>query len=222
MNRLHQKLLTKGKAYQSWHNHPRHPFWHWTAFLSVAVLTFISLSSAITSTFSIQAVSTVHAAGNTYYVATTGSDSNTCAQAQNINSPKKTIKGGIGCMSGGDTLIIKGGTYNEAILSWITPIPNGLSWSLPTTIAGATGETVVIQPPAGQVAFWIQEGFVKKYLVIDHIVMDGQNMAYHGVKLSNGVQYVRVQNSEIKNSLYSGILVTICLGCTDPSSEPHV
>ena len=58
----------------------------------------------------------------TYYVATTGSDSNTCIQAQNINTPKRNIGGygittatGITCLTTpGDTLIVRDGTYVEA------------------------------------------------------------------------------------------------------------
>lgn len=52
---------------------------------------------------------TVQAA--TYYVATTGSDANSCVQATTSSRPKQTIPAGVACLSGGDTLIIMGGRY---------------------------------------------------------------------------------------------------------------
>ena len=52
--------------------------------------------------------SNAHAAGNTYYVAKTGSDSNSCTAATNPATPKLTISGsagGVTCLQGGgDTL----------------------------------------------------------------------------------------------------------------------
>src|SRR3972149_12242482 len=55
--------------------------------------------------------------GNTYYVATNGSNSYSCAQAKNTSTPKRNItgaSGGISCLAAGNTLIIKAGTYSEA------------------------------------------------------------------------------------------------------------
>src|SRR5215475_14289659 len=46
----------------------------------------------------------------TYYVATTGSDSNSCAAAQNISTPKRSINAGLACLAAGngDTVYIRG------------------------------------------------------------------------------------------------------------------
>src|SRR5881296_2593221 len=56
------------------------------------------------------------AAAATYYVATNGDDSRSCGTAQDINTPKRTINNGTTCLSGGsDTLLIRGGTYNENV-----------------------------------------------------------------------------------------------------------
>jgi hypothetical protein len=63
----------------------------------------------------------------TYYVATTGSNGNTCIQAQNQNTPKQTIPAGVACLVSGDTLIVKAGTY---------------------TLSG-TGVGMIQNPPAG-------------------------------------------------------------------------
>lgn len=51
----------------------------------------------------------------TYYVGPAGSDANTCATAQTEGTPKLTIDAGMGCLSSGDTLIVKSGTYPEAV-----------------------------------------------------------------------------------------------------------
>ena len=92
MNRLHQKLLAKSQTYQSWHSHPRlcpvlrrslrrvtqsfggparHPFWHWTAFLSIAVLAAFYLMEAISNHTS-RPLQTAHAAACDYYASPTG------------------------------------------------------------------------------------------------------------------------------------------------------
>jgi parallel beta-helix repeat protein len=54
--------------------------------------------------------------GRIYYVGKSGSNSNSCAQAQNHLTPKLTISAGLACMQGGDTLEIKQGTYEEVDL----------------------------------------------------------------------------------------------------------
>ena len=63
------------------------------------------------------ALTPVIAHGSTYYVAKTGQDGNTCAQAQSRSTPKLTIKAGLACLAGGDTLIIKAGTYTETFVN---------------------------------------------------------------------------------------------------------
>ena len=39
--------------------------------------------------------------GNVYYVSTSGNDANSCATAQNIATPKRTINNAVGCLSAG-------------------------------------------------------------------------------------------------------------------------
>jgi hypothetical protein len=61
------------------------------------------------------------AKATTWHVAKTGSDSNTCTQAQNVATPKLTItgaSGGLSCLSAnpvGNTLYIRAGTYSERV-----------------------------------------------------------------------------------------------------------
>lgn len=139
-----------------------------------------------------------------YYVATNGNDSNSGTETL----PFRTINNGVRHLSAGDTLYVKTGIYKEAILSWITPIKGGTSWNNPIKIAALPGNTVTISPPSGKAAFWLKDPSLK-YIIIDGFIIDGQQVAHHGIKLSENVTYVRIQNSEIKNSVYSGILVTV-------------
>ena len=128
--------------------------------------------------------------GNVYYVAKTGKDSYSCAQAQSQSTPKLTINGGLSCLSGGDTLLIRAGTYTEIVSSGVgTNMPSGLSWANPTTIAsyplncskgtlygpGPSCEVVIIQPPPGspENPFGIKGAI--QYLIVDGIIVDGTN-----------------------------------------------
>jgi hypothetical protein len=51
---------------------------------------------------------------NTFYVATTGNDAGLGTQTQ----PWKTIQHAVDAMAGGDTVYVRGGTYNERVLFW--------------------------------------------------------------------------------------------------------
>jgi len=152
----------------------------------------------------------------TFHVGKNGNDSNSGTE----HSPFQTIHKGIGQLSAGDTLYVHSGIYSESILSWKTPIPNGTSWDQPIIIATFPGDTVTITPPSGLAFFWIQDGQAK-YLIINGFIIDGQNSASHGFKFSNNSRYIRVQNSEIKNSKNTAIQATICSGCSNPSTAPH-
>ena len=56
--------------------------------------------------------STLHA--TTYYVATTGSDTN----AGTISAPFRTINQAQGPATAGDTIDVRGGIYNERFIIW--------------------------------------------------------------------------------------------------------
>lgn len=88
----------------------------------------------------------------TFYVSTTGADSASCAQAQSTSSARRTINAGIACLSGGDTLLVGDGTYDEKIGNFdtdsnftITTVPNG-SGSAYTTIKAQNLHGVTLRP----------------------------------------------------------------------------
>ena len=85
----------------------------------------------------------------TFYVATTGNDSNTCAQAQNPSTPKRNIMGasnGLACLQSdkADRLEIRGGTYNEIISNQSQKYPSATSYTNAATIASYPGETATV------------------------------------------------------------------------------
>ena len=152
----------------------------------------------------------------TLYVSTIGDNSNPGTK----ESPFRTIKRGIRSLTTGDTLYVRSGEYLESVLSWQTPIPHGTSWDNPVTIAAFPGDTVTIKAPSSHAAFWIADPTVK-YLIIDGFIINGERGALHGIKFSNNATHIRVQNSEIKNSVYSGVLISPCSGCPSIHSAPH-
>jgi hypothetical protein len=111
------------------------------------------------------------AAATTYYVATNGNDSNPCSST----SPCKTIAKGMEKLSSGDTLIIRGGTYNESVM---LNVKSGTDQAY-TTIKAAPGETVWIRPTAFQTkpyARILQAGPGIHHVRIERINLDGSGL----------------------------------------------
>jgi hypothetical protein len=138
-----------------------------------------AISSAFLASVLVQAVA-AHAA--TYYVATTGSNANTCAQAKAQNTPLLTIPAGVKCLAGGDTLIIKAGTY---VGQEIKNPPAG-SLSAYTVIKGdPSGIRPVLDPigesPTSQRGFYCDNGAACAYIEIQHLEI---TTAFDSIKLN--------------------------------------
>src|SRR5713101_8436952 len=88
----------------------------------------------------------VLAHGATYYVAKTGSDSNSCGSAQSQSTPKLTINAGAGCLSAGDTLIVRSGVYAEVLDN---SVPSGSAGS-PTIVRSEVNHGAIIRPSSAQ------------------------------------------------------------------------
>jgi len=142
------------------------------------------------------------AQGATYYIATTGSDNNTCAAATKLSSPKRNFtgaNGAIACMSSGDILLVGNGTYAEALRDII---PAGTSGA-PTTIRAINAGQVTLRPTGGYSAVT-----VRNYITLDGLDIDAVNLAggmgfgsYDG---SIGSYYVTFKNGIVRNTT-SGI-----------------
>jgi Dockerin type I domain/Protein of unknown function (DUF1565) len=96
----------------------------------LVVLLLISLIPVVIPVVKISQASSV-----SWYVATTGSDS----AAGDISNPFKTIQQGVNKAQPGDTIYVRGGTYNK----WVQMVRSGTAGS-PITIAGYPGETAII------------------------------------------------------------------------------
>lgn len=142
------------------------------------------------------------AQGATYYTSRSGSDSNSCATAQSTSSPKATVNGGISCLSAGDTLLVRGGTYDEQIAS----VPSGTSWSSVVRIAAYPGETVWVKPTANRIGvtgvIWLDGNF--SYVEFDGINADETGLPsglgeviWFSTNNGNNPHHIRYKNAEI-------------------------
>lgn len=137
----------------------------------------------------------------TYYVATNGSDGRSCAVAQTIGTPKLTLNNAVGCLSAGDTLLVRGGNYAESLLD--PAMANGTSWSNKVRIAAYPGETVWLKPTGSQI-FVIQLDIAQAYLEFDGINTDARGIgaggsifiAFHD-PFPDQPHHIRIQNAEI-------------------------
>lgn len=156
-----------------------------------------------------------HAVPTIYYVATTGNDANPCSLA----SPCLTIAHGVALLFASDTLYIRGGTYTGSanVISSDNTVRGGTSWADAITIAAFPGETVTIQPPNHMDVVGFNTP-TQKYLIFDHLIMDCVNQTGStdtcvyiggagGGLAGSGAGYIRIQDCEIKNSSFVGIML---------------
>jgi hypothetical protein len=86
--------------------------------------------------------SSVADAQSTYYLSTSGSDSNSCAASKGSSAPKKTISSAAGCLAAGDTLVLGPGTYAGSSNA-IGLLPSGSAGKY-VTIQAETDGTVIL------------------------------------------------------------------------------
>jgi len=142
------------------------------------------------------------AKATTYYVATTGIDSNPGTSTQ----PFRTIFEGVKRLNAGDTLYIKSGIYNEGINSGIQTIPTGTSWSNAPVIAAYPGETVILRPLYGTEGINLAHSYIQ-YVIFNGLILDAANMKF-GISTTNGAHHIRFQNMEVKNAINSGVILS--------------
>jgi PKD domain/Protein of unknown function (DUF1565) len=122
----------------------------------------------------ITAVPAVEASGASYYVSTSGSDSN----AGTLASPWRTIQKAANTVTQGDTVFIRGGTYNEKVTiskagnsAWITFQP----YNDEKVIVDGTGKTSDVESGV--------------------------------IQLNGGSNYIHITGLEIKNAGYAGVAI---------------
>jgi hypothetical protein len=145
------------------------------------------------------ALYSLNAKAVTYYVATNGSDANV---GTSTSAPFRTIVYGVNRLRSGDTLYVRGGSYNEFIDTNRTSFANGTSWSSPTTLAAyvdANGNREVVTLSGGFNIAGVNGREPSAYLVIDGLRIDAGGQKYDPVSIY-GSHHIRIQNCEIRNS----------------------
>jgi parallel beta-helix repeat protein len=169
-------------------------------------------------------MNSVGAYGATYFVAKTGSNSNSCAQARSMSTSKLTIAGGLACMTGGDFLVIRAGIYDEYIT--YNQVVSGKSDSNRTIIKAYPGEVVTLRPTGGTRdargnllgdVIWIHG---KRYITIDGLTVDAINAArspfFANDQGSTWPSFITLHNSVFMNSRRSNC-VTV-----QPGNDFHI
>jgi parallel beta-helix repeat protein len=150
----------------------------------------------LTCTFGVDAV---HAA--TYYVSASGTDVHSCTQAQSPSATKRTLGSALTCLSPGDTLYVRGGTYPEAL---INEVPSGISWSSNILIAAYPGETVWLKPLSGTRVIEFSRN--QQYIEFDGINLDARNTTAGAVRIeatsTGNPHHIRFQNAEFIGTPY--------------------
>jgi hypothetical protein len=124
-------------------------------------------------------------------------------------SPGDDLGQAVSALKPGDTLYLRGGTYDHEFKGG--EIPSGTSWSNPVIIAAYPGESVTIRPSGGERVFTFVNP--QQYIILDGLRMDAANVDIDAVKItctgdcSQNANYIRIQNSEIMNGKNQGILV---------------
>jgi Right handed beta helix region/Pel9A-like, right handed beta helix region len=140
-----------------------------------------------------------HAA--TYYVSTSGSDSNPGTSTQ----PFLTIRKGASVLASGDTLNVNPGTYVESIDTNSVALASGTSGRL-TTIQGING-TPTIRPSNGLPLNIID----KQYVLFSNLKLDAINAPNTSTSLGDGVSlygasYITISDCEILNAPGNGVI----------------
>lgn len=176
--------------------------------------TVASASSATTTVTMPSAPVTVTAtyivAPGTFYVATTGNNSN----PGTIGSPFRTINFGASRLSPGNTLLVRAGTYDESILNsqGVTVIPGGTSWANKVRIAAFPSETVWMRPTGGGISavIWLVTD-TSKFIEFDGINLDASALTDIAGLVTGGIDpatqmahHIRIQNCEIIRATTSG------------------
>lgn len=146
----------------------------------------------------------------TRYMATNGNDTlNSCAASQNSATPKRNLNGvdgAMACMSGGDTLIVRAGVYNERIAPFGNALPNGLGENARTVIAGAPGETVQFGPAGGQTVLVLGPGAPGggyQYMTFENLTIDADGFGPTGPRgafVGSDTHHIRFKNVTVRNA----------------------
>lgn len=143
----------------------------------------------------------------TYYVATNGSDINTCTAARDAATPKLTLAGGQGCLVGGDTLIVKAGTYSSQEI--LNP-PAGSDSAYTVIMGDPSGPRPVLSPTWSKRGVNCSNGASCHHIEIRHfeIASPYECMKLFGVDTIGYSHHVRYLDNYCHDTKASGILIS--------------
>lgn len=144
--------------------------------------------------------------GTTFYVSTTGNDSNPGTMAQ----PWRTITKAANTLEAGQTVIVRGGTYNEQVLPQNSGTENNV-----ITYMAAQGETVTIDgtnvPLGGNGSLTGLVGLNRKSYIrisgfnVFNAGTDPVNEAFDAGILAFQSDHITIDNNHTRNTVSSGI-----------------
>lgn len=143
-----------------------------------------------------------------YFVAASnGNDANPGTK----EAPFLRLEKGVSVLSPGDTLYVRGGTYQRNHYRWSSP--SGISWTQPVSIKSYQNEKVIVKPlPStdvpGHTVFYFLDN--SQYIIMDGLTVvgtavDGSNAGSYGYRMGTGSHHIRISNGEIKNTYNSAI-----------------
>jgi hypothetical protein len=145
----------------------------------------------------------------TWYLSATGSNAGTGA----IGDPWNTFAYAGTRVAAGDTLIVRGGTYDEVQIG--DAFPNGTDWTTGAiTVVAYAGETVWVWPTSFTTGSVLRL-FTKAFHIWDGIHLRGDSMAADApnVHIEN-CNHIRIENSSNYRAACAGVLVTQSTGPT--------
>jgi hypothetical protein len=172
----------------------------------------------------------------TYYVTPLGGPNNNCAAATNSTTPIAGLNNAAACLAAGDTLILKDGTYNEALGD---VIPSGLSASQPTTLrAEHQRQAVLTTLEAGapcHIRLGIRDVAPRPFVTIDGLVFDiptnagagpvcnyngpGTSPPNYAIDYTHDLQFL---NNEVRGGMNTGSLDSPSAGIGIGGGEHHI
>lgn len=134
------------------------------------------------------AVSAITAFGATYYVATTGNDT---TGDGSFGNPWRNIRKGVLSMSAGDTLQVRGGTY-DSDGSLLQEFDSGVNPATPTIIESYPGEWAIYRASADFQNMVLLSG--KSNVVIRNFEFYADSQSASNVKIQSGSQHITFSN----------------------------
>ena len=183
--------------------------WNWATTSAMAgsntvKVTVKDSSGATTTNSDAYTLAAATSTGNSYYMAPTGSDSN----SGTISSPWKTLAHGAAAMKAGYTLYVRGGTYTGQGSSNTMPMSSGTS-SAPITIKAYPGETPIFDGTGGS-----GSGYFVVFSNTSYVVFDGITITHYNfpILMYHTNNYITIQNCALRNNgtdtgLHQGIYI---------------